>query len=571
MAKGAEKKNAVVEPPEIIKLRMSHALYNASMLGFYKVLVHKAKSDNDDEAQSMLNEDHGTELWFPPRLLQGIEEAWIDEMIDEFGKATKCRDMLDRYEALRGAVQRGEGDAKAARELFGAVKDKMKSASYKSAAEICAAAGDTYNAPEALKAVEKPSKADAETLFNALKLVIEYIERNKRVFMMKDMAYAVINKYWQNVAFLNRQTAKIDMQKCIFDTFVEPALRAAAEPQKKEYECFECGRTIGKKNMMFATAWLCDFGIDETRKSSNYRDFRPDDRACPICALCYSCMPLGFQVIGAQGFFINNNESFAMLKSANSSDGETVKVGTDSPSDFRRHIARKYLSICSAKQANKQLSSIQAIIRKQESNNTPEYVIQILSGPQMRALTECKNEFDKLTNAYITEGKTIRSVFDEALNNLMLMRSQNSLIFKLLGTRLANGERLYDARALLKIQAYSKGGCDMKKKDAGYFSRTDMAMLEGSRVRAMFDASEGDIDNKLRGYIYKLLNCAKGDDREGFMDTVARFYIGMGRAMPSEMLSKMFQGQEAFVTLAQAYIIGLGGGWGSNEKGQDKE
>lgn len=111
----------------------------------------------------------------------------------------------------------------------------------------------------------------------------------------------------------------------------------------------------------------------------------------------------------------------------------------------------------------------------------------------------------------------------------------------------------------------------MKKKDAGYFSRTDMAMLEGSRVRAMFDASEGDIDNKLRGYIYKLLNCAKGDDREGFMDTVARFYIGMGRAMPSEMLSKMFQGQEAFVTLAQAYIIGLGGGRGSNEKGQDKE
>ena len=69
-------------------------------------------------------------------------------------------------------------------------------------------------------------------------------------------------------------------------------------------------------------SWIVDGGIDSERKTSVFWDFVRDDYMCPMCALVYSCMPLGFNVYTDQ-FSENKTDTDSLRNQAK------VKVNPD--------------------------------------------------------------------------------------------------------------------------------------------------------------------------------------------------------------------------------------------------
>jgi len=86
----------------------------------------------------------------------------------------------------------------------------------------------------------------------------------------------------------------------------------------------------------------------------------------------------------------------------------------------------------------------------------------------------------------------------------------------------------------------------------------------GIRFRGKFEnkdkneAQKDGTDNKLRGFVYQLLNALKVGDCGGFLNVATRMYIGMGEPVPN-LFIKMINDEEAFKSLGYAYILGLKG------------
>lgn len=65
-----------------------------------------------------------------------------------------------------------------------------------------------------------------------------------------------------------------------------------------------------------------------------------------------------------------------------------------------------------------------------------------------------------------------------------------------------------------------------------------------------------EAENKLRGYIYKLVNALSVGDKELFLDTVVRMYCGINKEVPNTFIN-LFADDENFKEIGYAYLLGL--------------
>ncbi len=129
---------------------------------------------------------------------------------------------------------------------------------------------------------------------------------NSEVYCYKDIAYKRINRLWQNVAFLDRNNNKRDMNECFEKTFIEPLRKWHNDKQKGNIFCIECGERI--KTDAMGISWLNDVGVDHKRKKNYFWNMQPNTLICPICALIYACSPLGFVFdLAGNAIFVNLN------------------------------------------------------------------------------------------------------------------------------------------------------------------------------------------------------------------------------------------------------------------------
>ena len=270
---------------EEIEIRLNDYLFNAGMVGFYKILKHSGKTVKLDNNRLIFNKED----------LNRFENDYIDTMIYEFMEDTAWYEITREYNNILGLELDTEENKKTVTEYLKKLSQKMERASYKSGVEIVKSYGesiDIYNILDKIKKEEDLNKK-REDIF----IIIEYLKKYKEVFCMKDIIYTKIDKYWQNVAFLNSASNKKDIKQEYKKAFLDPVLNYINVPQKGELSCIGCGnkitKTIGK-----SMSWLNDIGVDASRKTSMFWNFNPDIFTCPICTLIYSCIPLGFIIIG---------------------------------------------------------------------------------------------------------------------------------------------------------------------------------------------------------------------------------------------------------------------------------
>ena len=132
-----------------------------------------------------------------------------------------------------------------------------------------------------------------------------------------------------------------------------------------------------------------------------------------------------------------------------------------------------------------------------------------------------------------------------------------------------NVNKIPYASSILRIQAATrKGGNKLgvslmnlrKMQKDGYKLRMMLSSqtLETLEKEQSMRTHENDIDNKLRGYAYHLLNALKTRNKENFMDIILRMYTGLGQPVP-DLFIEMLKDEQAFLELGYAYLIGLKG------------
>ena len=66
-----------------------------------------------------------------------------------------------------------------------------------------------------------------------------------------------------------------------------------------------------------------------------------------------------------------------------------------------------------------------------------------------------------------------------------------------------------------------------------------------------------NMENKLDGYIYKMLNCIKQGNKNDFMDIIIRLHISIEESISPIFIESMKEGDLAFEDIGHSYLAGL--------------
>lgn len=543
---------------KILSVTLNHFLYNAAILGFYNII-------RDEPGVKIQNNS----LSFPANIFDDFEDKYISKMINTFGHTTIYSEILQRYRSIKNTPITEETEKKI-EEFFDYSTDKLTRASYMSGYDIINKSenGTKVDVPKILKEIRKAKDNRAKIeMFAAIE---EYLEENKETLCMKDIMYTNITSFWQGISFLHRQNQKEDIKACYKEYFVDPAIKYVNKTSKGKFNCIECSAPITQSES-FGMAWLNDVGIDLKRKKSYYWNFKPDSFLCPVCNLIYSCIPLGFVTIGKEGLFINDNSDFDTLVSCNSTEGLQVSSIYEAENKIYGRLLARLTQQADTILAKREIQNIQVIRRKYYGDDKIRYELNTLSFERLNVLKDRQKDFNFLTGFSLNIDQEYVNIYDQVISNFFAGRNQFSLLYKILTLAFTDPSvnKIPYAASILRIQAATrKGGNKLgvslmnlrKMQKDGYKLRMMLSSqtLETLEKEQSMRTHENDIDNKLRGYAYHLLNALKTRNKENFMDIILRMYTGLGQPVP-DLFIEMLKDEQAFLELGYAYLIGLKG------------
>lgn len=512
---------------EEFTLRLNNFLFNSGILGFYRVLHNAEKND--------LMEIQGNCLIVKKSAIDNFEEDYINAMIDTYEEGTKWYTIV----SLKEIVRQIDEDSKQLESIYTQIKKAIESASYKSAYESIEKNSEE-NIYEILKSIK--AENDFETKKKLIVKIIEHLEKNKKVYCMKDIIYTKINCFWENVSFLNRSANKKDIKEEYKKTFVSPVQSYLNQSKKSDYRCIECGNEVSKSEAS-GMSWLKDIGVDMNRKKSGFWNFNEDMFLCPICNLIYSCVPLGFYMVGSNGIFINNNDSFMALKRDNQINNRDEKISLEGA--FHRTIynyINRMSQIGNEKKAKFEPKNIQ-VIKRIGSKDNQYYEFNILSKDKLEILKKASNQFECLVNS---------NIYQEVLANLIYNQKQYNLIARLLKQKY----ELNYIKPILNIEAINiEGGRKMEDRK----ELIDDAIEAGETLQKYFFVKKEN-GNKLKAYEYRLQNALKANRIEEFLKQFTMFYGSLKDfPMPNgKGILKLIEDPDYFRLLGYSYVYGLG-------------
>lgn len=524
--------------------RLNDFLFNASLLGFYRMVEGMA-------GVSYRN----NQLEFPVDLLLSFEDIYFDKMVERYEDTTVVKKICDDYSRLTYSVQDEEFEKQVDRFMKYA-KDKLGRNSYKSAYE-CINREELEFSLDVMTLLRDVDKLDIPSeKISAFAPIFRYLSRNYEMLAMKDIAYNQIVTYWKNMAFLNRSSSKRNMKECYRKVFVEPVEDFLTKQRNGRFQCIECGEDISKTEG-FTMAWLNDIGIDLKRKTSYYWNFQADTLLCPMCALIYSCIPMGFATIGKQGLFVNQNDSFRHLVSANA----LVLDEVQNMESLEQMVYQKLLDLFanqSSRAQTEEVINVQVVKRIEVESGSTVYSFNHLSREKLNVLKACGKDFQNLTRAFLKTSDGYIRVYSKVIKNFFQGRNQYGLLDEVIRLGFVEHANIWCTRHILSIQnRVIEGGRQMGVSD----KQLNFMQFEGGRLRQAIAGDErmrSDLDNKLRGYVFRLLNALNVRDVNRFMDTALRMYAGLGKPVP-RLFVDMLKDQEAFMLLGYAYVLGLKG------------
>ena len=524
---------------DVYKRYLNDALYNAGILGFVKAL----RSDENRDCSELVE---GDSIQINGQDLEGFDKVFFQSLIQTYEKDTVFMSIMTWREKL-SAIE--IVDEKNEKDISDAVKfllEKGKRASYESAYSLLAKQGNTFDFSGALDELKKTKDNDAR--LRAALIIMDEMRKEKEVLILKDIVYTRVQPFWQNYSFLLRTENKTDFYQAYNKSFLQPALQYVSEERKipkKGVECCQCREliTVGEACSM---SWINDEGVDINRKTSYYWNHQPDSYLCPLCALLYSCIPLGFYYQGNQGVFINQNQSVAQLESSYTT--VSLARSSETADDSFYAIIRNFIIDIEETQSEKSLKNIQVIRRKDG-----KYYHHVFSKNMLERFARCKDLLSRISRQYYLSGTTYVSVFDQTIQRLLRNERLYTFIGDSMRACISNGRGTNFVFDLLKIQIVFKGKGDVKM----YSEMAERARRNGYGLKKIMSEGEKN-ENKIKGLAFRLLNSLKSKNRHDFMDVLTRQYMTEGRAIPTEIIC-VINDEDAFLDYGYAFIVGLNG------------
>lgn len=118
-----------------------------------------------------------------------------------------------------------------------------------------------------------------------------------------------------------------------------------------------------------------------------------------------------------------------------------------------------------------------------------------------------------------------------------------------------NVDSYYATKTRMNLNMLKKGENDMEEEIKANNKKLSALYNIGTSTREEFINKK--IENKLDGYIYRMLNCIKQGDRNEFMDIVIRLHISIEKSVSPIFIESMKEEGLAFEDIGHSYLSGL--------------
>lgn len=560
-------------------------LFNAGIIGFIEVLKEAGASEgkNKEEIKNDIKDYYyeGQDLYVSKKFIKNkidkITNAYINILLNKFGDSSKIHKLCN--------LNISKLSNKSMDFYY-----KMFESAYINT--ICAIIGDKKFGKIIKSYEEAKKKKQEEEIMKSFSNIIEYLNNSKNsklknYLILSQIALNKISLIYYDIAFLkyNSKTKRnsiksVDLFNSIKNNLFEKCNDFVASGlNEKSSNCIICDRNFNKSDFKIKISFLISSAEDMSKKTSVYWNKKPDTYICPICYMIYSCAILGFTDTNNGIIFANYNNSINNLIQINKSFEQ--KIAEVKKIDIINRIIEKILEL-----KTKELTSIQ-VISKIKTNKY--YSVEIISNDILNIIHNCKKEFETLSKirdiSLFGNEKNKISIFDECLKNLFNYCNQYNLIYSIIISFLSdenshkkdNKENNKKSKmslnflySLLKIQIKQKyiGGYNMNnkkennendKKDINQQSQKLTNAQRGRKAGYKLKKDLGDpkeADNKIKGFIYQLLNSVQTGNRDLFFNTIIRMYIANDLPIP-KILSEVSQSIDDFREIGYAFILGL--------------
>lgn len=553
-----------------VTIELSDWMKNAGVAGFMNII-------NNDMSRYNQVTIKGNCIEFDTEILIGFEELYFEYFIARYKAFISIEKIISKEDNINLLLTKEISlqELGNLNEDIKYIKERLKSASYKSAYEII----DDKNyslLDKSIKLKEIKLKkdqpiSDVITDINdqcrIIKEIIDYLKKTnvRKIIAAKNVIYDVIQQFWSDVSFLNKNNSKNDMYNLYESDFLKPVeVYDESNLEKAKYSCFTCDNKILKLSKPFAydITWITKVGVDSSRKSSHYWNFQSDSNICPICNLIYSCIPAGFSVLNGRGLFVNNNRSVKKLISSNNlilAVGKKIEtLEQESYFNIIDSMDNKNSS-----QYKNEIENIQ-IVKFDNSNKGRPYTFNVLSKGRLEIISKNKNQLAEII------GKSVKLAKDYYLN-----------LYSEVISRIYNGENLFDLIAILtklKINGEYKNSKIiyilislnnnlMEVKNKVWHKDVDKFRDYGIKLRHIYGKND---ENKIPGISYRLQNALKVKNEAKFLDTLLNAYTSRKQPIPVDFIEAL-KDINKFQTIGYAFLIGLQGGLENSDNKEKME
>ena len=529
--------------------RMNDFLGNAGIIGLLKLL-----NKIDSKAENYKIEDMQVEVRTKLLLETDLTGAYFDTLIDEYEEECIYNRILKKIILL---IQEENKQDKNYQKELKALKKDLESNRYKTGYETIKDKLDTSNdLYEELKRllVLKESDEITECLLQINTLLNHKII--KETFYMKDIAYFIINNFWESKSFLNRNNTKKDMKE-VHRAEIEEVLKQYLKAEDKGKNiCVECGDEISGKSSI-SSSFINDFSEDFARKNSNYWNFKPNCFFCPKCLFLYTLIPLGFTKMGQNFLFINANDSLENLIFMNSGK---LEVDEQKDNNNYHYLYNQVLQTLNEKNIGR-VSNIQVITRSIEEN---EYRFDIINNYILTLLGECKKELQQLSKySYIKDTVGYRNIYEEVLLHLLYNQELYRLLNELLcfGLNTKNEYVIHSCKLIYQIEERKKNMINKTNKNYYRVARDGNEYRKSMEINGKDDATVG--------ISYKMLNALKCQDCNQFLDIVIRLSNSLKRNVPKGLIATLNDIEE-FKRIGYAFVLLFRGGYYTKDENEQE-
>ncbi len=143
---------------------------------------------------------------------------------------------------------------------------------------------------------------------------------------------------------------------------------------------------------------------------------------------------------------------------------------------------------------------------------------------------------------YILKNKDIKVIINNRIRDNFTNDIKNNI------------DSYYATKARMDINLLKKGDKNMEDIEK---NNKKLGAIYNIGIATREKFKQKNIENKLDGYIYKMLNCIKQGNKNDFMDIIIRLHISIEESISPIFIESMKEGDLAFEDIGHSYLAGL--------------